>query len=112
MHNVPDFLVFAAVLPRLTGAKVILDVHDILPELYQGKFSARTASRVFRCLLTVERLSCAFAHHVVVANHLWHRTLTTRSVVATKCTTIMNYPDLRLFKPRPQEGSGSRRSSS
>ena len=40
VHNVPDFLVFAAWYPRLTGARVILDIHDILPEFYCSKFDA------------------------------------------------------------------------
>ena len=31
VHNIPDFLVFAAWLPKITGARVILDIHDILP---------------------------------------------------------------------------------
>ena len=40
VHNIPDFLVFAAAYPKLAGAKVILDVHDIVPELYATKFNA------------------------------------------------------------------------
>src|SRR5687768_6362205 len=38
IHNVPDFLVFASWLPKLTGARIILDIHDILPEFYSDKF--------------------------------------------------------------------------
>jgi glycosyltransferase involved in cell wall biosynthesis len=102
VHNVPDFLVFAALLPKLMGAKVILDIHDILPELYAGKFGGAQRSTVFRSLLFVERMSCLFAHHVIVANHLWHEKLIERTVEDEKCTTIMNYPDLRLFRPPPE----------
>src|ERR1043165_9025913 len=29
VHSVPDFQVFATLIPRLLGAKVILDIHDI-----------------------------------------------------------------------------------
>jgi glycosyltransferase involved in cell wall biosynthesis len=100
VHNVPDFLVFAALVPKLAGARVVLDIHDILPELYAGKFGAGRQSRVFRALLAVERLSCRFADHVIVANHLWHDKLVERTIPAGKCSTILNYPDLRLFKPR------------
>src|SRR5947209_5648410 len=32
IHSVPDFEVFAALIPKLFGAKVILDTHDIVPE--------------------------------------------------------------------------------
>lgn len=36
----PDFLVFTAVVPKLLGTKVILDMHDPMPELYMSKFHA------------------------------------------------------------------------
>lgn len=110
VHNVPDFLVFAAAVPKLMGARVILDIHDILPELYAGKFGSREQSAVFRSLLLVERLSSAFADHVIVANHLWHAKLIARTVDFQKCTPILNYPDLRLFKPVAvaQRGKGGK----
>lgn len=101
VHNVPDFLVFAALVPRLMGARIILDIHDIVPELYAGKFGSRQESLVFRSLLLVERLSCAFADHVIVANHLWYDKLIRRTVSASKCTPILNHPDLSLFGPPP-----------
>jgi glycosyltransferase involved in cell wall biosynthesis len=101
VHNVPDFLVFAALVPKLTGARLILDIHDILPELYLGKFGRGDQSKTFRTLLLVERASCSFAHHVIVANDLWRETLVRRS--ARHCTTILNYPDISLFKPMPAE---------
>ena len=34
VHSVPDFQVFATLIPRLMGARVILDIHDIVPEFY------------------------------------------------------------------------------
>jgi glycosyltransferase involved in cell wall biosynthesis len=102
VHNVPDFLVFAALAPRLWGARVILDIHDVLPELYAGKFGAAAGSAVFRALVSVERMSCRFADHVIVANHLWHATLSGRSASASRCTPILNYPDLRLFTHSPR----------
>ncbi len=59
---------------------------------------------MFRSLLAVERVSCAFADHVIVANHLWYERLISRAVPASRCTAIMNYPDLRLFS-RPPDAS-------
>jgi hypothetical protein len=38
VHSVPDFEVFATFIPRLMGARVILDIHDIVPEFYASKF--------------------------------------------------------------------------
>ena len=100
VHNVPDFLVFAAWLPKLAGARVVLDIHDIVPEFYAGKFNGATTSRAFRFLAWLERASCTFADHVIVSNDLWHDKLVSRSVPKDKCTTFLNYPDLSVFKPR------------
>jgi glycosyltransferase involved in cell wall biosynthesis len=99
VHNVPDFLVFGAWLPKLMGARVILDIHDIVPELYAGKFNRTPSSVVFRLLTAIERACCSFADHVIISNDIWRDRLTSRSVPASKCTTILNYPDLNVFKP-------------
>jgi glycosyltransferase involved in cell wall biosynthesis len=99
VHNMPDFLVFTAAVPKLRSAAVILDIHDMVPELYSGKFGTREQSLVFRSLVVVERMSCRFANHVVVANHLWYDKLTRRSVTHGKCTVILNYPDVTVFRP-------------
>src|SRR5215813_9531857 len=33
VHNMPDFLVFSAFIPKFLGAKVVLEVQDVSPEL-------------------------------------------------------------------------------
>lgn len=99
VHSIPDFLVFAAFIPRLFGRSVILDIHDIVPELYASKFRVSRQSMLFRALLLVERFSIAFAHHAIIANHLWCERIVTRSALETKCSTILNYPDLDIFTP-------------
>ncbi|MGD0008686.1 MAG: glycosyltransferase family 4 protein [Terriglobia bacterium] len=100
VHSVPDFLVFVTIVPRLMGAKVILDIHDILPEFYASKFRVNDRSLTFRLLLLIEKLSAAFSNHVIIANHLWHVKLTQRSVQAEKCTAIINYPVPSIFSYR------------
>lgn len=100
VHSVPDFLVFAAFVPRVTGARVILDIHDLLPELYTTKFGSNPASRMFAALRLLERASAHFADHVVAANHIWQQKLTQRSVRNSKCSVFMNYPDPSVFAQR------------
>jgi len=100
VHNVPDFEVFAAFIPKFTGAKVILDIHDILPEFYTAKFKDGKGSIVYKGLLIVERLSMAFADHVIISNHIWQERALGRSVLNGKCSVIMNYPDPAIFHPR------------
>ncbi len=100
VHSVPDFLVFAALLPKWMGAKLVLDIHDILPELYASKFGLSQSSALFRVLLLVERISTAFADQVIIANHLWRDRIVARSVPAAKCIALMNYPDQSIFFPQ------------
>jgi glycosyltransferase involved in cell wall biosynthesis len=98
VHNVPDFLVFTALLPKLTGARIVFDIHDLLPELYAGKFGSGDESTAFKILLKVERASCAFADHVIVGNDLWLERIQRRS--AAHSSSMLNYPDISVFRPR------------
>jgi glycosyltransferase involved in cell wall biosynthesis len=102
VHSVPDFQVFATLIPRWMGARVVLDVHDIVPELYASKFRVKEQSFAFRMLLLIEKMSAAYSDHVIIANHLWHAKLIGRSVPPEKCTAIINYPDPSIFSLRPR----------
>jgi glycosyltransferase involved in cell wall biosynthesis len=97
VHSVPDFMVFTAWLPRLQGAKIILDIHDVLPELYASKFGVSQTSLIYKLLLQVEKSSAKFADHVIIANDIWRAKLLDRSVPADKCTAILNFPDRSIF---------------
>ena len=108
VHSVPDFLVFACWLPKLTGAKIILDIHDLLPEFYASKYHVELRSSVFRFLMCVERASAVFADHVIAANDLWHERLQRRSVGREKCSTLVNVPDRRLFTRQGRTRSDKR----
>lgn len=100
VHNVPDFLVFSAWLPKLTGAKVILDIHDIVPEFYASKFHLQPNSIGVRMLKWIERLAAKFADHVIISNHLWHEKFVSRSCPNGKCSVVINHVDSHIFFPR------------
>lgn len=97
VHSIPDFEVFSALVPKLAGAKIILDIHDIVPELFLKKFNADKKSIIFKLLLLVERLSGMFANHVIIANDIWLKRISDRSIPASKCSVVMNYPVSDIF---------------
>ena len=97
IHNMPDFLVFAAWYPKLTGAKLILDIHDIVPELFASKFKTKLKATYFGLLKMIERLSAGFVDHVIVSNHLWHKTIVARSVPEERCSVLINHVDTEMF---------------
>lgn len=100
-HNVPDFLVFTALLPKLTGARVILDLHDLMPEFYQGRSGQAPDSPSVRLVLMQERLCCRFADHVITVTEHWREALIQRGVPPEKCSVVMNLADDRVFQPLP-----------
>jgi len=102
IHNIPDFLVFTAAYPKLTGAKVLLDIHDIVPEYYQSKFGGSKNSITQRMLKLTERWSAKLSDHVILGNDLWLEPYTRRTGAAGRCTVFINNVDTDIFRPRPR----------
>ena len=99
VHNLPDFLVFAAWMPKLLGAGVILDLHDLMPEFYIGRHHRNSGSLLVHLVRLQERLSCRFAHHVITVSHQWREVLIERGVVDEKVSVVMNVADDAIFRP-------------
>jgi glycosyltransferase involved in cell wall biosynthesis len=98
VHSLPDFEVFATFLPRLFGAKVILDIHDPLPDFFSAKFGYDTRGFYCKMLGLVEKWSCRYAHHVITVTDYWKEVIKKRSNISERqLSTIVNYPDTELF---------------
>lgn len=100
VHNMPDFLVFSALVPKLFGAKVILHVQDVSPELMASKARGRTRKIVNRLAIWEEKISTAFANHVITVGWPFEELLLQRGVRKEKLTIILNSADPKIF---PQE---------
>lgn len=98
VHNLPDFLVFSTLIPKLAGARVILDLHDLMPEFFAGTYNQSMDSLPVRILKFQEWISCRFANHVITVTDLWRQTLIERSVPAEKTSVVMNVANSRIFK--------------
>ncbi len=96
-HNMPNLLAFAALVPKLGGARVVLDIHDTFPELFETKFDRGSRTAVSRMIRAEERLSVAFADRTIAV------TEEARSRVADRCRrgtvewVVMNSPDEGVF---------------
>lgn len=101
VHNLPDFLVFAALVPKLTGARVILDLHDLMPEFVSARFGGDQEGWVVRLVRWQESLSCRFADHVITVTELWRQALIRRGVPAGKVSVVMNVADDHIFRADP-----------
>ena len=97
VHNLPDFLVFVALIPKIAGARVILDIHDLMPEFFASKSESDMQSSLVRLLIFQEQLSCRFADEVVTVTSEWRETLIQRGVPAAKVAVVMNVADAQIF---------------
>jgi glycosyltransferase involved in cell wall biosynthesis len=97
VHNLPDFLVFVGIVPKLTGARLILDIHDLMPEFYACRFKGNLKSWPVRLVCLQEQLACRFANRVITVSEHWRQTLIGRGVPAHKCSVVMNVADERIF---------------
>jgi glycosyltransferase involved in cell wall biosynthesis/peptidoglycan/xylan/chitin deacetylase (PgdA/CDA1 family) len=100
IHNMPDFLVYAAWYPKLMGVPVILDIHDLVPELFANKFGAVQEGFSVKCLQKMEKACAGFADHVIIANHIWEEKLLSRSVPRQKLSVFLNHIDSTIFYRR------------
>lgn len=99
----PDFMVFAAAIPKLLGARIVMDIHDIGPELFMRKLNVEERRPVIKLVKFVENISTRFADHVITVTELWRKKLIARSAHCNHCTVLLNVPDEDLFK----NGAGS-----
>lgn len=101
VNNMPDFFVFCALLPRLMGAKVLLDIHDPMPDTFAAKFKNGSDSLAFKLLLWQELLSARFANRVLtVSEPLKRHVLMGHGMADEAIEVIANFPDDQLFPVR------------
>jgi glycosyltransferase involved in cell wall biosynthesis len=97
--TMPDAVVLCTVPLRLLGTKVILDVHDTMPELYRDKFGGRRGDLGARLLTIEERLSAGCAHRVLAVHEPHRQRLAQSGIAPWKISVVMNSADPTIFHP-------------
>lgn len=97
VHNMPDFLVFVGVIPKLFGSKVILDLHDPTPEMLMTKYAESKDSIWTKLLKWQEKVSIRFSHKVLTTNKSFLDKFISRGCPPEKITIVMNSPQESIF---------------
>jgi glycosyltransferase involved in cell wall biosynthesis len=84
VNNQPEFLVFAAAIAKLTGAKVVLDMHELMPEFFASRFGFKGVTTLVRGVRAVEWLSVRFSDAVFTQNHVQQEMLRRRTGVTSE----------------------------
>jgi glycosyltransferase involved in cell wall biosynthesis len=103
VHNMPDILVLSSLIPKALGAKVVLDLHDPMPELVMAIFGVPELNGSVRWMKRLEKWSIARADLVVTVNIACKRIFSSRSCPPEKIVVVMNAPDSQIFPFRPPQ---------
>jgi glycosyltransferase involved in cell wall biosynthesis len=106
VHNMPDILVLGAIVPKLLGAKIILDLHDPMPELMQTIFELPEKSLSVVMLKRLEKLSIRLADLVLTVNLACKKIYSSRSCQPDKIKVVINSPDDQIFRFRRGSAPG------
>lgn len=94
--NPPDFLVFAVAPQRLAGARVILDIHDLMTDLFAFRMGRRRWAE--RMLAAVEQASMLAASELMTVHEPYAREVARRSKGHRRVTVVMNSADDAVFR--------------
>jgi glycosyltransferase involved in cell wall biosynthesis len=106
VHNPPDFLIVAALLPKALGSRVIFDVHDLSTDMYGARFGDRRASvHVERVLRLCETAAAYVADRIVTVHEPYRRELASRGIPIEKIDVVMNTVDDSILPDESVSGT-------
>jgi len=97
VHNMPDILVLAAAVPRLGGSKLVLDIHDPMPEISMSSANGSSKKFLVWLLRLQEKISCRLADRVISVSESLRENLRAKGVPDEKLFILHNFPDQRVF---------------
>jgi glycosyltransferase involved in cell wall biosynthesis len=103
IHTLPDFLIFSAMIPKLLGCPLLLDMHEITPEFFSSKYAMDKTHMIIRFLQFIETICIGFATHVITVNESIRELLISRGTPPEKISTILDSADEKLFSPCPAD---------
>lgn len=98
VHNQPDFLVFSAIIPKLMGSKLILDLHDIMMAGVFTKFNSSQKSKLFKLMKFQTKVSVAFCDVLFCADHSQQEFLLSNGIGKKNFFVFLNLPNEEFFK--------------
>jgi glycosyltransferase involved in cell wall biosynthesis len=100
VNSMPDALVFAAAVPRLFGARVLLDLHECMPEFFQVKFGVGPRHPAVRLVGAAEQASIRFAHRTITCTEQMREAFVARGAPADTIDVVLNSSDEAIFDAR------------
>ena len=113
VNTMPDALVFAALGPRLLGARVLLDLHECMPEFFATKFGLSNRHAATLAVVLAEQASIRFADAAITCTDQMRDAFIARGARPEKVRVVLNASDESLFDsqrcPSTARGTGPMR---
>ncbi len=93
VHSLPDFLIFSAIPAKVLGAKLVLDLHESMPELAAARFPGDPSLGLLSLAVSVQRLSCMISDRVITVNAQIAEIISARAGVPQRPVVVENSPD-------------------
>ncbi|SRR6266568_1304653 len=100
VDNLPDFLAFTTIVPRLRRTRIVLYLRELMPELTMARLRRDRGSAVVRLARWLERAATGWSDRVVTVSNTCRRLVEQRSVNPRKITVVPNSHPLASFPPR------------
>lgn len=102
--TLPDLAIISALPLRALRTKLVLDMHDTMPELYRDKFSGWRGELGARVLTICEWVCASLADRAIAVHKLHAERLVTAGISRQKIRIVLNSPDTAIFKRRDADG--------
>ncbi len=97
VDNLPDFLVFVAVIARLRGARVVLEMFELTPELTAARLKLGRGHPMLRWARWIEWAATRWADHVIVVSKQCMDVLVDRGLDPGKISVLPNTQPVRVL---------------
>ena len=98
VNTMPDFLVYAAMIPKLLGARVLLYMKEPVPELAETLFGR--SPTLVRILVGIEQRALRFADHAVTVTNELKQQFVERGAAESHISVVLNGVDAATLIPK------------
>lgn len=98
IHNMPDILVLSGLISKWFGAKLLLDIHDPMSELFQANYHVNKSHMLINLIKLQEWLCYRVPDQLVTVSHPMAQNVAKKSRRPVEAIMVVhNFPDLATF---------------
>lgn len=108
VDNLPDFLVFVTLVPRLRGARVVFNMFELTPEMVSDHFPAWPGPVLLWLARWIEAAATRWADQVIVVSEQCRRMVLERGVPEAKLAVVVNMTTAVAGEAEARQPNGER----